>query len=496
MELNSLKNRKNDDESKIKFIQSLSFLIPANRYSINFDVTTKSSISALLESALKLLSCLDAISPEELQSYFGLIDNEREVLLDQMLHTGWAEISYNGDLVPTESLLQWRSSGQSDIQLQELKNYNESFVIDSLTGTIQPRSDDPPRPGLPLVPELDHKKNGDPKEVFSQQFRLFQQCLNYRHDLRTTYAQLYRIQQSHHDRVTTIPVSLDISVHPDSLHGIRLDASVFGFDESNKRLLENSGIPGKIVNYLNDLDVSHAELTFDDYCLLSNDKMLAKYNKDGYFDLSAYFNDRDKKKISYGDKRTRTILGPLYLAKNLDEFLYGIRGKTEEIELPPILWRPASSILWAASIRLKALVEHDVLKSRNTFTAALFPCDRHNPQTEHHLKSSYYKRVGPALCLPDAAPLDEMEIMVVPGDPGWALCQYHVRLAPDLGYKGLTIPVGYTTTDPERVNLLWRLLQERSGNLDGIKPLFGQPDMDRVMKALDDSNELIDSTQS
>ncbi len=51
--------------------------------------------------------------------------------------------------------------------------------------------------------------------------------------------------------------------------------------------------------------------------------------------------------------------------------------------------------------------------------------------------------------------------MVFPGENGFALTQYHAKIDPSLGFGGLTIPVGYVTTESDCVTFLWELVRKR-----------------------------------
>ena len=54
-----------------------------------------------------------------------------------------------------------------------------------------------------------------------------------------------------------------------------------------------------------------------------------------------------------------------------------------------------------------------------------------------------------------------LEMLVFPGERGIAVVQYHAVLDQSLGYAGLTLPIGYLTTDPEQVAQLWSQVQQR-----------------------------------
>ncbi len=85
------------------------------------------------------------------------------------------------------------------------------------------------------------------------------------------------------------------------------------------------------------------------------------------------------------------------------------------------------------------------------------------------MKESFKNRIGSAYFINTLNDLDEAEVLVIPGENGFAYCQYHVTLDPDLGFPGLTIPIGYYTRDPERINILWEYLRKFYVSSSGLR---------------------------
>ena len=108
--------------SESRLIAHFSFLIPAKKYIVDFDITTSIPFPAFLELSIYLLDTLKVISPHELQSFFGIDGNERDSLIQQILSTDLAFTNENGDLELTSKVDELRQSDGS-IQLEKYENH-------------------------------------------------------------------------------------------------------------------------------------------------------------------------------------------------------------------------------------------------------------------------------------------------------------------------------------------------------------------------------------
>jgi len=167
--------------------------------------------------------------------------------LKEILETGLAEEDRDGLLIPSRRLSEARSN-QQGISLEEIVNYNQSFVVDNLTCSLQPRADDKPLRGLP----------------------------------------------------TYLPVSLDIYATPDPMMGLRLQSELIGFPEHVKGLLTTSGLHGEVNKFFDEASVSEPKLNFSTYAKITNDEVLSRYIVEETLDLGTLLLDRKARKTGYG----------------------------------------------------------------------------------------------------------------------------------------------------------------------------------------------------
>lgn len=150
----------------------------------------------------------------------------------------------------------------------------------------------------------------------------------------------------------------------------------------------------------------------------------------------------------------------------LKNYLYSLN---EDESLPLAIWKPANSSLFGASANLKFHIEsiNEILKKKGSEIITLFPYK--DKSQNYQMKESFKNRIGSAYFINTLNDLDEAEVLVIPGENGFAYCQYHVTLDPDLGFPGLTIPIGYYTRDPERINILWEYLRKFYVSSSGLR---------------------------
>lgn len=467
---NTLYTQKNIQPTKI---HTLSLLVPARRYEANFDITTQQALPAIIECALMLIVQLEQVSASELQKYFGLNSNEREGLLKEVLDTGLAEENRDGLLIPTSRLREARSS-QQGITLEEIENYNQSFVVDSLTRSIQPKADDKPLRGLPTLSLENDSEQADPASLFTSQFDRFQQATNV-DKLKRFHTKLYRINHCNYIQLTYLPVSMDIYAVPDPLMGLRLTSELIGFSEQVKGLLSTSGLHGKVNKYFDEPDRSNPTLDFSTYTQAADDRVLARYITDNEIDLGKLLLDRRSRKASYEDEMTEMMIGPLYLSSNRGRLMSWLSHIPNGTRLEKAIWLPAGTRTWGAHVGLKQFIStcNKVLSTYKSKLEFIVPVrDKHE---RYAVNERFGASISEIIGVPEALDLNEMEIFIIPGNTGWALIQYHAKPSENCGMSGVTVPIGYCTYDPIRVELIWSLLKERLGHrLENLFAINGE----------------------
>lgn len=154
------------------------------------------------------------------------------------------------------------------------------------------------------------------------------------------------------------------------------------------------------------------------------------------------------------------MLGAIYLPQNKGKLIEWLRKLPT---LGPILWVPSSSIYWGASAYAKEFYDelHDLLREKGSLLSLIVP-KAGTLQETYELGQRFRGIVDTIQCVSTSKPLDEMEIMIVPGHPCWAMVQYHSKISSKYNLRNIRIPIGYTTYDTERVRSLWALMLKRA----------------------------------
>lgn len=441
-------------------IQSISFLIPARTYNADFDITKKTPIPALIESCIKIINEVEVISPRKIQIFFGLNDSEREILINQIVNTGWVEFNEDGKLVSTSRLKEWINDSQS-LEMVETLSFTEKVVIDLLTNHVQPRSDFIPIKGLPRVTNGFNEAEVDIINIFSNQFTRFKDCIGNSH-IKHPRSSLYRVRNITSLRVSELIIGIKLCIKYDEFKSFYIEPKLVSHSENSAKLISSSGLLSQVVNYIDNMPrMINPKLSFQHYCDIFNDKVLLRYFnfKENYFDIVEYLKDRASNKTGYGNPETQGFIGPIYL--NIDNKIKSYFRTVKDIdELPLAIWKPSSVSLFGASINLREFVDkmNENLREKNSEVVSLFP-DIDKAQN-YHVKETFYNRLGNGYFINSLRELDESEVFVIPGENGFAYCQYHVNLDPRLGFPGLTMPIGFFTRDKDRIDLVWQHIRK------------------------------------
>lgn len=473
-----------------RLLQSITLLAPAQKVSLDIDVTHKATLTAVLESALLLVAQLETVSPSELGGFFGLADDERQVLVDEMIDTGLVRYNDQGDIATTVKLTMQRREGASDegIAIEDVENHRDFTFVDLCTGHIQPKCNADLQKGLP---ELARRINrNDFTDLISEQFRRFQVCLpdiKSKRALRSSKARLYRVNRASVGRSgLKQQVSLDIHAHSDPLNGMRLDARLMDYSLEHTRLMESSGLKTEAINWLHERELESTTSTLEDYCDLAKDTVVQRYiGRRGKLELGHLLHDRQRRKTGYGNSTTqRMMLGPIYAASNRDTLIKWAKRLPRNQKMHQGVWLGATNELFGASLGLESFMKqmNSELRDgdRNCRLNLVFQCDS-DYRSQRLLTNMFGNRTDNSLrTFQEGRSDSHLEILVFPGEHGMAVVQYHAALDPSLGFAGLTLPIGYFTTDPEQVAHLWAQVQNRIQS-----PVKSPAQLDVVLDDLD-----------
>jgi hypothetical protein len=445
-------------------------LLPARMYEFECSWTTEKPLPAMEEFSCRLLLMLGEIYPNELQNYFGLNNQEKEILLDSLFEKRLAVTNPDGSIKPS-SILQSKSvkSGNVVPSLTVFEERQEKAVFDLLSLQLLLKSDYLGVPwGLPEIPsdtELMKVSTDKICEAFSSQYRAHLEKTRRLPEVQKT--RLYKIGQCQKKQLLQIPINMIIELEP-----IR-DQEVRVIRNANQKFGENRNYPlsneleAKIADYLGDLTVSDDGISINDFFDILGDDVLGKYIDNNSFDFSSWLFDRDHKKTGYGNPNTRAILGPVYLKNNtitIVQWLKNLLVNRDE-KAKPIYWLPANVPLWAANSTelpnfiAKVDTEYNKFYKSNESFITLFPTSTNDQDYQIRIKS-FSKRIPNGVAIYNASPLDRVEVMIF--QDVFAIVQYHVQPSKT---SGVTIPIGFMTSEPERLAKIETFFRSRLKNV-------------------------------
>lgn len=344
--------------------------------------------------------------------------------------------------------------------------------MDLASKHIQPRSSNQDKSGFhQLIPDDSIYEDIPAETIFKEDFSRFK-ALSPNEAINSWQSRLYRVNDCTYEKLTDFPISVNVIAELQPNGQLQISTSLSGFKEEDNDLVVNSGALRHINEELNKQQDRQYDLTPQDYCKKAQDYVLPEFfTNSGTLDIEKYIQARDKKKTGYNSQKTAGIVGAIYLPQNKGRLLEWLR------RIPtcqPILWMPSSAIYWSASAYAKLFYEElrELLEEKRTMLSLIFP----NPKTKqdsYELGQKFKGLVDNKQCLSWGAPLDEMEIMVVPGAKCWGMIQYHARIPARYNLRNIRIPIGYTTYDTERVKNIFSILLEKAHIKEGgiVEPL-------------------------
>lgn len=451
---------------KRRLANVISVLLPAREYRLECSWTTERPLPAIEEFACRLILMMESASPGELQAYFGLSKLETDGLVGSLARNRLVDVADDGVLLPS-AILRAKQIAIGEVPtFTTFETREEDAVFDLLALQLVPRrSYSNSRFGLPEVPMPELAKSVAPDriaEAFSEQSRAFLEFSRGR-TKENFKTHLYKVARCRPMRTLQVPVDMEISLDVGATGDLNVHRdAVERLGENRKRPLSIE-LESKVADYLASESLPKATTSFSDFCALVEDEVLARYVREDEFDLSKWLRDRDANKTGYGSQLTRGLLGPIYLVGNRTTLINMLRSEEHEEEHEEerssiAHWLPADVPFWAANNT--ELVEF-VAKFQKALDrrdgGRLVTCFKGEGTSEERwLKKKFHSRLPHAVMFTGGIQLDRFELLVVP--ERFAVAQYHVQPSK---MSAVTLPIGYATTDPDRVDRITRLLSQR-----------------------------------
>lgn len=475
-----IKNQRIDVPSDYdRLIQTITLCAPTQKIELDIDVTSNLSLPSILESALLLVAQIETISSSELANFFGLNEHELDVLVSDLVASDLVKYNDEGDLSATPKLIAQRRDGATDngISMEEIKNFRTFTYIDQCTGYIQPKSEEDPQKGLPMLPRM--YNSNDYCQILASQFDRFKSCLpEHLSELKNSKTQLYRVNSASVVH-SGLPQQITLNIHAahDPLKGIRFDTRLVDYKEDHSALVQKSGLTDIAIEWLMQQKTGRPTSSLQEYCELAADEVIKRYIKNDitgkrqHIDLIRLLHDRQQRKTSYGNQEIRMIIGPIYMpiASNRETIFQWLQRQSMNKRMHHGVWLGASNEFFGASLGLQSFIRemnHELqIGERKSSLNILFqaaPQGAKNYQAILEKANTFGSRLETNLLSFSEGRTDShLEMLVFPGENGCALIQYHAQVDVGMGLGGLTVPIGYFTTDPARVMMLWNILRSR-----------------------------------
>ena len=440
----------------------ISLLIPARKYKIFYAITKEEVLPAIEDFSCRLLLILENISFDSLADFFCLTARETEILVNTLLQKKLAVLNEDGLLTPSSLLLNKSNiSTEKENSLIKFDEESSSVNFDLLTLRILPNirySED--KFGLLEIPTNESQINPSINKIieeFSSQFKTF---LNFnkksKRDIDST--KLYKIMHCEKEKYVHIPLDIEFRLSPTD-EGVP-DITRFVKESSKFSYILSNDLEAQISDFLNSLKPNpDYGLSFKSLLEYFYDDVLIKYLDNNKFNFSLWISNRDKKLTGYGNKLTKGIIGPIYLEPNANIFfkeLGSLIANDNSNSSKYAYWLTSSTPLWGANgsdlRKFNEGIKEILSKLNNPIEQITF----FSTEYKDKLKNRYGNRISNAVTFVNATQSDNVEILYIPNLI--ALVQYHLPPDPD---SSLTVPIGFITTDPDKLELVRKLVNER-----------------------------------
>lgn len=451
-----------DQNPKRRLANIISVLLPAREYRLECSWTTERPLPAVEEFACRLILVMDGVSSSELKGYFGLSALEADDLVKNLVKNRLVDVVDDGTLQPSAML---QAKGVTAGNIPTFTNFEtreEDAVFDLLALKIVPRRGySNARFGLPEIPIPEVAKSVSPDriaEAFSEQSRAFLEYSRGRSkDVHKT--RLYKVTRCRPQRTLQVPIDMQVSLEAGAYGELNVyrDA-IERLGENRRRTLSNE-LESQVADYLAQECLPSPTPSVEDFCELVGDEVLARYARKNDFDLAKWLADRDARKTGYGTQETRALLGPIYLTGNRTT-LVNMLKQTEGDESSSRIahWLPSIVPFWAAnSSELVDFVPKFQRALGHEDDGRLVACFCGNDYSgDKWLKKKFNTRLPHAVLFSGNVVLDRVELLVVPDR--LAVAQYHLQPSTT---SAITLPIGFASTDVERVTKITRVLTNR-----------------------------------
>lgn len=442
----------------------IDFLLPAQRFNINFSYITQKGLPFVREFVLRLIH-LAPMSMSQVATFFGFTRKEVEEAIDDLVERGELTLSENGRLTLTEKSRGYFTELGEVPRLSLLRDSTACLSFDLATFSCLGKdiSSDKWKAGMPI--KIDDENASRSQELVERHFqRQFHEILQ-KGFLSKSLTQeekdspmVYTVNSV--NKLRTLPFRLPVQFKVDEA-GRSVEREDFEKLKSSDYVHERISLElDRLARPSNFGEIAKAMVDIGD------SETLKLFDSKGSSVSLQFFEDLAKLEDNSQKKRT-TFLGPIYspanwelLQKHLAPVIMARRDSKAEVGQTPFLWLAPSDPYWGKSSNLQVRVSEllrmaSTNKEKRLYSPTIYlPVSGPDDQkTARQWKREFDHNIDKVHGLIEGFLGGNVEVMHFQGE--FVVVVYHVSL-PD-SYP-VSFPIGFISADKDVVSAVGRLV--------------------------------------
>ena len=423
----------------------ITFAVPAQQFGITCSLSTEEALPVVTEFALRVIHVCDAMTPKQLEEYFGFGQAEIAAVIHTLLSerlVAWVEDSL--ELTPYAQA-RFIDSPDGIPRFFTIKDYSADLVFDLMSFVpSQGIKDRVNRVGtlMELAPKGSERESRTKVEAEKSFQEHFHRVYSGRR------AEIYKISDIEAGERFYIALSCRFSIDVKDGTEVRRVLSDPSFDNR----LEISSAISKVLSAVEPPE----NLGFGEFQDYFEGMSISQYMAGKSFDLTGYLRDVHLRPQFRHTGNTVPIIGGLHLESNRTLFLSKLKDDVEH-SAGFAYWLAPENRYWSRSRSVNGLVRSITqhLKKANTTAEAtgdlvnksLMKVLIQNPSMEDRELANVYENAFPSLFVTKSSIMGgRVEVLLYPGRAMCALYHYRIENSP------MAVPIGVLSTDP--ANLL------------------------------------------
>lgn len=470
----------------VEIYQEVDFLVPAQRFNIQFSYISQRGLPFIREFVLRLIH-VAPMDKNQIASYFGLSNLETEEAISDLVQRDELTLSKDDRLMLTEKAKGYFIALGETPQLYTIMDggINLSFDLASFSSLGDDSASSGWRAGLPLRVEPSNQSNSEKlvEREFQRQFgRMLDKGLLKKSVIQNEKERPSVYTVSSVKKIRDFPLRLrtGFRITPD---GDRIELE--DYNEINNSEVVHQIITDEISRIArpnNLLAIFQAAMIFgDEDTLKVFDSSTNKISPKNMFDLNKLGENTGKKRL--------TFIGPIYLSNNwqiLQKFLAPILAKRIENKIDVgdsrFTWIAPSNPFWGKSEQFLSCVSDFLIKSETKNKKLYNPTlyvpvrDRQDSKSARQWKHNLGQYSDIAKGLLEGFMDGNVEVLHL--QDKLVVVTYHFSLPEQLP---TSIPVGFISTNSETISNIGKLILQY---IDGISSFDSPNDCGQITKIL------------